>query len=551
MPTGLLQRFIHHRRRLVATAAAAASLLPGAAIFTAVPTPAAAAAQVPTTGAIIYVTVTDFATPVDPHRCVIYSVLQVNSVSGGTIYRATVAHTDSNLPNFELGIAPPYAQDSYPVTSGQVTVTLTAPPGTHRRYLGSYSTGAGCDAGLVVADLHYQVVSVVADIEGSAPPTDPDFVALTPGRLLDTRPNASTADGLFGGGGPRSPGSTLALTVTGRAGVKPENDAVALNVTVTNAAGPGYLTVFPCGETQPTASNLNFAAGQTIPNAVVAKIGTGGAVCIFTSQTVDLVADVTGAFPVGTAYVAGNPTRVLETRPGLTTVDGLQQGGGPAAAGSTTIVQITGRAGVPAGAAAVSLNVTVTEPSASGFVTVYPCGGNRPTASNVNFTPGLTIPNLVIAKIGAGGAVCIYTLTTTHLVVDVNGYFPASSTFTPLDPARLLETRSGLSTVDHQSEGLGPRAAGATTVLHVGGRGGVPSGVRTIVLNVTVTEAAGDGFVTVYPCDVGQPLASNLNFSAGQTIANAVITKVSATGDVCLFNSQATHLIADANGVFV
>lgn len=377
-----------------------------------------------------------------------------------------------------------------------------------------------------------------------------DYVPLAPARLADTRANGSTVDGLFVGGGPMAAGSTLELTVAGRGGVPADAVAVTLNVTVTDPQAAGYLTVYPCGSAQPTASNLNYATGTTIPNAVVSKVGTGGTVCVFAQQPLHLVVDVNGAFPPTTTYSAINPARVLDTRSAGATVDALQQGTGPVAAGSVTTVQLTGRAGVPADATAAVLNVTVTEPASAGYATVYPCGSEPPTASNLNYTTGLTIPDLVIAKLGTGGSVCIFTQAATHLIVDALGYFPAGTTYSALLPARLLDTRSASATIDGIGVGAGAAPAGAVTIVHVRDRGGVPAGATTSVLNVTVTEPAAAGYVTVYPCGIDPPLASNLNFVAGQTIPNAVISQIGATGDVCLFNSQPTHLIVDVTGYF-
>ena len=86
--------------------------------------------------------------------------------------------------------------------------------------------------------------------------------------------------------------------MAGHVGV-PSSDtgAVALNVTVAFAATNGFITVFPCGAPLPTASNLNYKTAQTIANAVIAKVGAGGAVCFFTEGTTDLIVDVTGVFP--------------------------------------------------------------------------------------------------------------------------------------------------------------------------------------------------------------------------------------------------------------
>ena len=78
--------------------------------------------------------------------------------------------------------------------------------------------------------------------------------------------------------------------------------------------------------------------------------------------------------------------------------------------------------GEPAGVAV--LNVTAVAPSAAGFLTVFPCGSDRPLASHVNFVPGDVVPNAVIAKIGDGGKVCIFSRAETDLLADVNGFVP-------------------------------------------------------------------------------------------------------------------------------
>jgi hypothetical protein len=171
-----------------------------------------------------------------------------------------------------------------------------------------------------------------------------------------------------------------------------------------------------------------------------------------------------------------------------------------------------------------------------------------PTASNINYRTGSTVANLVVSKIGADGTVCIFTSSPTHLVVDVDGYFPATTSYQSLDPARLLDTRSGFSTIDGQFIGAGIRPAGTVTQLTVTGRGGVPAGASTVVLNVTATEGTDAGFLTVYPCGITPPLASNLNYVAGATTAVAVIAKVASDGTVCLLNSGATHVVVDVNG---
>jgi hypothetical protein len=130
------------------------------------------------------------------------------------------------------------------------------------------------------------------------------------------------------------------------------------------------------------------------------------------------------AGPTGTGYESLVPARLFDSRaPGLT-VDGLLSGGGRVAAGSVTEVAVAGRGGVPGGAGAVVLNVTVVDALDAGFATVFPCGGAVPNASNLNVTSGQTVPNAVVSKVGAGGSVCVFSSVGAHLLVDVNGAFP-------------------------------------------------------------------------------------------------------------------------------
>jgi hypothetical protein len=194
--------------------------------------------------------------------------------------------------------------------------------------------------------------------------------------------------------------------------------------------------------------------------------------------------------------------------------------------------------------------VTVTDPQASGFVTVYPCGSDRPNASSLNYVAGATVANAVVVKVGDGGQVCMFSQAATDLIADVNGFFPAGSSFTSLVPGRLLESRGGLATVDGLFNGIGVRPAQSVTAVTVAGRGGVAADAAAVVLNVTVTDPQASGFVTVYPCGSDRPNASSLNYVAGATVANAVVVKVGDGGQVCMFSQAATDLIADVNGYF-
>ncbi len=342
---------------------------------------------------------------------------------------------------------------------------------------------------------------------GELPGEPPGYSSLLPARLLDTRPGSATVDGLFAGVGAVGPGQTLNLTVGGRGGVPEGAGAVALNVTVTGPSAPSFLTVWPTGVARPNASNLNFTPGDTIPNMVIAQVGTNGLVSIYNhAGATDVIVDVLGWFPTGAGYSSLVPARLLDTRAGYSTVDGLFAGVGVVGPGQTLNLMVGGRGGVPAGAGAVALNVTVTNPSAPSFLTVWPTGVARPNASNLNFTPGQTIPNMVIAQVSANGLVSIYNREgTTDVIVDVLGWFPTDEDegYASLVPARVLDTRPGSSTVDGLFAGVGAVGPAQTLNLTVTGRGGVPaSGVGAVALNVTVTGPSAPSFVTVWPTGV-------------------------------------------------
>lgn len=268
---------------------------------------------------------------------------------------------------------------------------------------------------------------LIVDVNGFFP-DGTSFKATKPARLLETRvgDGLSTADGLFNGIGVRTAGSVTALPVGGRVGVPNDAGAVVLGVTVTGATGPGFVTVFPCGGLIPTAATVNYAAGATVTNTVVARTGTDGAVCLYTMADVDMVVDVNGFHPDGASFASLDPSRFMETRtgPGLSTIDGLQFGIGPRAADTVTTLPVAGRAGIPTTVGSVVLNITVTEPRRAGYVVAFDCDSGRPNAASVNFASGATVSNMVVAPVSSSGAVCVYTMAGVQLVIDITGFHP-------------------------------------------------------------------------------------------------------------------------------
>ncbi|WP_404391459.1 nidogen-like domain-containing protein [Humibacillus xanthopallidus] len=370
--------------------------------------------------------------------------------------------------------------------------------------------------------------------------------SLNPARILDTR---------TGLGAPKQPvaaGTSIAVQVTGRGGVPATGvSAVVVNVTATRPTASGHVIAYPDNTTRPTTSNLNFVAGQTIPNLVIVPVGSNGKIRLYNaSGSTDLLADVSGYVRAGTSTQPGtvaslNPARILDTRTGL----GAPKQ--PVAAGTSIAVQVTGRGGVPAtGVSAVVVNVTATRPTASGHVIAYPDNTTRPTTSNLNFVAGQTIPNLVIVPVGSNGKIRLYNASgSTDLLADVSGYVRAGTSTQPgtvasLNPARILDTRTGLGAPKQ------PVAAGTSIAVQVTGRGGVPAtGVSAVVVNVTATRPTASGHVIAYPDNTTRPTTSNLNFVAGQTIPNLVIVPVGSTGKIRLYNANgSTDLLADVSG---
>ncbi len=362
------------------------------------------------------------------------------------------------------------------------------------------------------------------------------YAPLSPNRVLDTR------DGTGAPVGPLAGQSSIDVTVLGIAGTPASGvGAVVLNVTSTQATHPSFVTVWPTGEERPRASSLNTQVGEDVPNLVIAKVGANGKVSMFNNAgSVHLIADAVGWFPTGQGCTPLTPARVLDTRDGT----GLPA---PAALGPGGQVDlgVLGVGGVPgSGVGAVVLNVTSTEASNRSYVTVWPTGESRPTASSLNTQVGEDVPNLVIAKVGTGGKVSLFNASgSVHLVADVVGYFANGSGYTPLTPARLFDTREGFGI---------PLGAGRSFDLQVVGVGGAPaSGVAAVALNVTSTQATARSFVTVWPTGEGRPNASSLNTQVGQDVPNLVIAKVGADGKVSLYNNTGNvHLVTDLVGWF-
>ncbi len=374
--------------------------------------------------------------------------------------------------------------------------------------------------------------------------TAADYVPVTPARLLDTRPGHRTVDHRFVGSGAVPGGTSVTVQATGRGGIPAAGvGAVVVNVTGIMPTVGTYLTAYPAGATVPEASTLNVPGSAVFANAAVVKIGTAGSISVFNGAgRADVAVDVVGYYPQGPAFTGSAPQRLMDTRPGGRTVDGQAGGGGRLAAGETRELQVTGRAAVPtSGVDAVMLNVTGILPSAGTYLSVFPAGAPRPTASTVNPGAGEIVANLVVAKVGAGGRVSIYNAAAaTDVAVDVTGWVPSGTSFVPMTPIRFADTRL-----------VGPAvAAGAPRPVTVAGRFGVPATARALVVNLTAVQPGQSTYVTAYPAGSARPDTSTLNLPGGAVRANLAVVAL-GNGRLDLANALgSTHLVVDVVGYF-
>ena len=379
--------------------------------------------------------------------------------------------------------------------------------------------------------------------------------AVTPSRVLDTR------TGLGAPAGAIPAGSSRSLQVAGRGGVPAGGvGTVVLNFTAVKPSRGGYLTVYPAGSARPTTSNLNYPAGRpAVANLVHVAVGSGGAVAIYAGGAdVHVVADVYGWTSNTGADVAPGegllqpvaPYRVLDTRSTVAL--------GPDESRTVQVGGTGGAAGVPAsGVSAAIVNLTVTRPTASSYLTVYPGGQPLPSTSSLNFLAGETRANRAIVPVGPDGTITIYNRAgTSHVVVDVNGWYtgtgssPGGARFVGLAPFRLEDTRQS-PTGPLVNEARSYQVAGAAGIPAAGG----PDAPTAVVLNVTAVHAATTtgGYFTLYPADVTtRPLASDLNFRGSQVVPNLVVVKLAPDGRFTLSSAapDATHAVIDVLGYY-
>jgi hypothetical protein len=345
----------------------------------------------------------------------------------------------------------------------------------------------------------------------------------------------------------------------GSFGVPANATAVVLNVTVVNPIASGYVTAYPAGATQPFASNIDFTAGEVVPNLVEVGVGASGDVSLFSSAGTDVVVDVEGYTSPVAADGSGaglydplsSPVRICDTRagnPSGLSAPNNQCNGATVAANGILPVKVANMNGIPAGATAAVFNVTVVNPQAPGFLTVFPQGSPQPLASNLNYTTGQTTSNRVIVPLSISGPnageISVLSSARADVVVDVSGYYTAAggsgSLFSAAAvPVRICDTRPGnpsnLSGSNAQCNGQS-LGTGGTRTVQVSGLAGVPSDATAVAINLTGVLPSAPTFLSVYPNTLPNPLVSDLNEVPGDVRANMAVATLSSTGTITIYN---------------
>jgi hypothetical protein len=251
---------------------------------------------------------------------------------------------------------------------------------------------------------------VVIDLFGSFAPSGGNlFEPITTSRRYDSRSTKRLV-----------PARTLVRVPTRGRGAAPSGTAAAsLVVHALDATGDGHVTVWPCDVPMPTVSSLNVSRGASVTNAVDVRVAANGDVCLMASTSMHLAVDLAGWYGPGatTRYRALPPARVADTRTGLAWAGAL-------ARNASRRLDVTGSAGVPtSGVRAVAAQVSAVEGSRGGFVTVHPCLASTPDVSVLRYAAGRNVTAAVRGSVSRGGDWCVVTNGTTHLVVDVVGWF--------------------------------------------------------------------------------------------------------------------------------
>jgi hypothetical protein len=378
--------------------------------------------------------------------------------------------------------------------------------------------------------------------------TGDTYVPITPLRVLDTR-TATGLTGAFQNNIPRT------FNVAGIGAIPANAVAITGNVTVAGQGSAGYVSVGPSITANPTSSTINFPLGDNRANNLTLPLNAGGdLMAIFKgapTKATQLILDVTGYFlpdETGATYQPITAARVLDSRYGT----GLS---GTFVANTPRTFQVTGVGGVPAGATAVTGNLTVVGQSKAGYVSLTPTPEPNPLTSTINFPVGDARANgLTVRLSGTGSLSAVFKASggSTDLIFDVTGYYVDGLTglrFYPLNPGRIMDSRFNTLT-----QLFGPFTSSTPRTLVTGGHFGVPGDALAVTGNLTVVGQTKAGYVSITKTPDATPLVSTINFPLGDVRANGITVPLNTVNDMALVykaNPGAkTHLILDLTGYF-
>ena len=356
------------------------------------------------------------------------------------------------------------------------------------------------------------------------------FVGRIPERLADTRAADPIPEDCW-------------LRVKLPSSVPSDATAVALTVTSDRVPRPGFLTVHPCGSALPELSNLNIRTEGPNSNFAVIAVDSTREVCVYSDGGTDAIVDLVGHFgPGGARFQELEPRRVLDSRDPFRRPADVT---GPPEPRQVVTVDRE-RLGVPADASAVMVNLTVAEAEAPGFLTAYPCAGERPPTSNVNYEQGGARANTSIVALSAAGTMCLeLDAASADVIVDLVGFFGSAADGLEYETGmlRVADSRGGLGGWD------GPFAADQTRSFDPGLGNVMPDGTRVAVLGVVATRAEEAGFLQVRPCGSTADVSS-VNYVPGVDITNLVVVPLDDDGTVCVTSSAPTDVVVDLFGGF-
>jgi len=245
-------------------------------------------------------------------------------------------------------------------------------------------------------------------------------------------------------------------------------------------------------------------------------------------------------------FIPVTPCRVADTRGPAGAF-----GGPTMTAGTRSFVVPQSACGIPATAQAYSLNVTVVPPGRLTYLTLWPTGQSQPYVSTLNSWAGDVVANAAIVPAGTNGAVSVFVTDTTDVILDINGYFAASSasnafSFYPATPCRVVDTRGATGQFGGPSMSAGQQRDFPVPLSACA----IPATARGYSLNATVVPTGYLGFLTMWPTGQARPNASTLNSWKGKIVANAALVPAGTNESVSVYVSNPTNTILDINGYF-